>query len=371
MITIEKIEDLERFAGIRDEWNELLGDSDSDCVFLTWEWLYTWWKHLAEERQLHILVARCSGRLVGIAPLAWRSSCWRRLLPFPALEFIGAGSAGSDYLDFIIRRGEERQTLIAMADYLTNCKLMLEFSRVDGALSQAGQFTVEAMRNGWTVTKLVTDICPFIDLSGYTWDAYLAGLGASHRGNVRRRLRNLEKEWYTDFAQVQCEEMRAVALQLLVELHRRRWHERGGPGAFNTPALLGFHEDFSRLAFKKGWLRLFVLRLNGKPAAALYGFNYHHTFYFYQSGFDPEFRRHSVGLAIMGLAIRHAIGDKARIFDCLRGNEPYKFLWAHDRRELIRLELFPKTRAGYLYRQIVKLRCGIRKMNLTELPGLS
>lgn len=371
MITIEKIDDLERFAGIRDEWSELLENSDSDCVFLTWEWLYSWWNHLAEERQLHILAARRSGKLIGIAPLAWRSSRWRRLLPFPALELIGANSAGSDYLDFIIRRGEERQASVAIADYLNNYRITLELSRVDGTLAQAGKFAVEAIRNGWTVTRLVTDTCPFINLSGYTWDSYLAGLGASHRGNVRRRLRKLEKGWYVDFAQVQCEEMRADALRLLVELHRRRWRERGRSGAFGTPALLGFHETFSRLAFEQGWLRLFVLRLNGKPAAAFYGFNYHNTFYFYQSGFDPEFRRHSVGLVTMGLAIKHAIGENARIFDFLRGNEPYKFLWAREQRELIRLECFPKTRAGRLYKQIVKLRCSIKKMNLTELPGFS
>lgn len=366
MIEIEKIERLERFANIRDEWNELLGNSNSDCLFLTWEWVYTWWKHLAEERRLQILMARSGGRLVGIAPLAWRSRRWRRLLPFPALEFIGASSAGSDYLDFIIRRGEERQTLIALAEYLADNKLMLELPRVRNTVSNACGFAQETMRQGWTVAQLVTDVCPFIDLSAHTWESYLASLGSAHRYNFRRRLRKLEKEWCVSFEQVECEQMRAVALHMLIELHRKRWRERGDPGAFNTRGLVEFHEELSRLALERGWLRLFVLRLNGTPAAALYGFNYHGTFYFYQSGFDPEFNRYSVGLVTMGLAIRHALEERARIYDFLRGDEPYKSLWAHDRSELIRLELFPPCERAGLYRRIVKLRCNIRKMKWND-----
>lgn len=366
MIEIEKIERLEQFANIRDEWNELLGNSDSDCLFLTWEWVYTWWKHLAEERRLQILAARCGGRLVGIAPLAWRSRRWRRLLPFPALEFIGSSSAGSDYLDFIIRRGEERQTLIALAEYLAGNKLMLELPRVRNTVSNASGFARETICRGWTAARLVTDVCPFIDLSAHTWESYLAGLGSAHRYNFRRRLRKLEKEWHVSFEQVECEQMRAVALRMLIELHRRRWHERGDPGAFNTRGLVGFHEELSRIALERAWLRLFVLRLNGTPAAALYGFNYHGTFYFYQSGFDPKFNRYSVGLVAMGLAIRHALEEKARIYDFLRGDEPYKSLWAHDRSELIRLELFPPCERAGLYRRIVKLRCDIRKMQWND-----
>jgi CelD/BcsL family acetyltransferase involved in cellulose biosynthesis len=374
MILIDKIEGLEHFEAIRDEWNELLADSDSDCLFLTWEWLFTWWKHLAEERRLFILTARRDGRLIGIAPLAWRPRRWRRMLPFPALEFIGAGSAGSDYLDFIIRRGEEGQTLIALAAYFADNKLIIELSRVNGSHSQASQYALETLRQGWAVAQLVTDVCYFIDLSAHTWESYLASLGASHRYNVRRRMRNLEKEWYVDFELVKNEEMRAVGLKVLVELHRRRWHERGGPGAFNTPALIGFHAELSRLALEQGWLRLFVLRLNGKPVAALYGFNYHGTFNFYQSGFDPKYSRNSVGLVTMALAIKYAIEDKVLIYDFLRGDEPYKFLWAQEKRELIRFELFPKTErdgifSGF-YKRVVRLRWGIKKMKWNEIPGL-
>ena len=79
------------------------------------------------------------------------------------------------------------------------------------------------------------------------------------------------------------------------------------------------------------------------PVAALYGFFYQRVFYFYQSGYDPRYRKHSVGLVTMGLAIKSAIEDGAEEYDMLHGDESYKFQWAKDVRELEHLELY---RAG-------------------------
>src|SRR5262249_22506113 len=66
---LETIETFEEFAAKRDEWNALLESSASDCVFLTHEWLSTWWKHLAQGR-LRILTALDRGNLIGILPVA-------------------------------------------------------------------------------------------------------------------------------------------------------------------------------------------------------------------------------------------------------------------------------------------------------------
>jgi len=107
------------------------------------------------------------------------------------------------------------------------------------------------------------------------------------------------------------------ALVTLVRLHHMRWRWRGGSNGFHTPALLAFHADVSQLARARGWPRLFVLSLDGRPAAALYGFRYGETFYFYQSGFDPEYRRYSVGLLATGLSIRAAFEEGAREYDLL------------------------------------------------------
>src|SRR6185437_5964034 len=98
--------------------------------------------------------------------------------------------------------------------------------------------------------------------------------------------------------------------------------------AFDTPVLVAFHHEVTRLALERGWLRLYVLRLNGRPAAGLYGFLYRSTFYFYQSGFDAAYHKQSVGLIAMGLGIKNAIEEGAKEYDLLHGSEDYKSHWS-------------------------------------------
>src|SRR5213594_3990640 len=108
-IRVEPVRDIRGFEALRDEWSDLLAASASDCFFLTWEWLHTWWKHLSEKRKLFLLTAREGGHLLGIAPLVLRPPRLRSLIPFRALEFLGSGSVGTDYPDLILRRGSEAE----------------------------------------------------------------------------------------------------------------------------------------------------------------------------------------------------------------------------------------------------------------------
>src|SRR5262245_23535221 len=127
-MTIELIEDAKNLPA-SDEWNALLRQSPSDCVFLTHEWLAAWWKHLADDRRLAVLAVRENGELLGLAPLARRAPQFSRLMP-ETLEFLGAGMIGSDYLDFIVKPGFEKEVYRQVADHLTDTGLILHLSQL-------------------------------------------------------------------------------------------------------------------------------------------------------------------------------------------------------------------------------------------------
>ena len=78
---------------LRDEWNELLSESSADCLFLTWEWTTSWWRHLGNDRTLHVVEVRERNRLIGLAPLT---------ILHGRVEFMGTGTVGSDYLDLLV-----------------------------------------------------------------------------------------------------------------------------------------------------------------------------------------------------------------------------------------------------------------------------
>jgi len=201
-------------------------------------------------------------------------------------------------------------------------------------------------------------ICPYIPLVGHTWDSYLATLGASHRANVRRRLRALEQKFDVQFERVTGERDRRDALERLTHYHESRF-DSGGT-AFRTAALCAFHEEATRRFLDRGWLRMFVLRVNGATAAVMYGFLYNGTFYFYQHGFDDSYQQYSIGLVLMALSIRAALEEGAAEFDLLWGTEPYKFLWARHTRELHNVHLFPPHLGGRLHRGLF---CARRRLS--------
>ncbi len=350
-VTTERVSELAGFEALRQEWDELLQRSNSACVFLTWEWLFTWWKHLSEDRHLSILAIRRGRELIAIAPLCLRPRSLSRARPLPVIEFLGSGFVGSDYLDVIVRKGDEAEAREALTAHLGSHDLSLKLTNVKHGESVAASVFTGLSQEGWTVTETQTNSCPFIPLAGVTWDSYLASLSAEHRYTFHRKSRRLHKDYVVRFEAVRTKELCSEAIDLLIAQHNLRWETRGGSDAFHTAGLIAFHREWIQVALNRGWLRFYVLRLNEKPAACLYGLLYRGTFYFYQSSFDAAYQQHSVGFIAMGLAIQKAIEEGAEEYDLLHGNETYKSHWSSDTRDLARLEAFPPSGLGQFYRR--------------------
>jgi CelD/BcsL family acetyltransferase involved in cellulose biosynthesis/dTDP-4-amino-4,6-dideoxygalactose transaminase len=357
-VDVARVEDEPSLARLQPEWNELLRASEANTPFLTWEWLHAWWRHLRAASGLRVLCVRTGGRLIAVAPLMVRRAppVW-----LPAYEFLGAGDAGSDYLDAIVRRGYEPDALDALAGAFDADGLALRLDHVLPS-SASAQITDRLAGRGWRALRLPGGRCPIIPLAGHTWDSYLATLGSAHRANVRRRVRAAERTFQLRFECVGTDAERRDALAALLAFHERRFRTDGGSTAFHTPALRAFHDEATRSALDHGWLRMYVLRLNDVPAAVMYALSYEGRFSFYQHGFDERYERHSIGLVLMAHTIRAALEEGADTFDLLWGTEPYKWLWAREANELQQIHLFPGHLGGRIQHGAVIARRGLTRV---------
>ena len=68
-INIRCISSIQEFENLRDNWKRLLDQNHIQSAFLSWEWLFSWWKTFGHDKSLRIIAAWKSDRLVGIAPL--------------------------------------------------------------------------------------------------------------------------------------------------------------------------------------------------------------------------------------------------------------------------------------------------------------
>jgi CelD/BcsL family acetyltransferase involved in cellulose biosynthesis len=153
-------------------------------------------------------------------------------------------------------------------------------------------------------------------------------LGKKERHELRRKLRRFEGTPGTSFRWA-GEGERAAVLDRFFDLHRL---SKGEKAAFMTPAREGFFRDIADALAPIGWLRLGVVRAHDQDAAVLFAFAYGDTLALYNAAHDPALSSLSLGIASHAYAVREAIAQGFKVYDLLRGDEPYKYdLGAVDR----------------------------------------
>ena len=131
-------------------------------------------------------------------------------------------------------------------------------------------------------------------------------------------------------------------MNALRALHALRWNSKSQ--AFSG-SRGDFHREFAALALERGWLRLWLAEVDGRPVAGIYGWRFGNVEYGYQLGRDPSWERDGVGAAVHEHAIREAFADRMREFRLLRGDEHYKLRYATVVRRVLTVAV-PQSRRG-------------------------
>jgi CelD/BcsL family acetyltransferase involved in cellulose biosynthesis len=346
-VRVERIDSRAELLQLREVWNALLRRSDVQHPFLTWEFVTTWWDVYHEGQRLCVLVARdLDGTIVGVAPLKIRT---RRLLGL-RLRTLGCLGDGSDVivdrLGFITAPHCVDDVVHAFVAW------MLAADDVDGLdltpLAEDVPSTATAarlLRAGGAEIRTRESICPAARLPP-TW----AGFLESRSRNYRKKFREFERRTAVEYGAVVRQSgsvgEAAADLEDLAVLHRRRWLDASR--AFQSEAYLTFHRRLAVTFLEQGWLRMFVLDTPRGPIAALYCLAFGDGYYYYQSGRDPAYAKHRVGLVLMQHALRKAVEEGACLFDFLRGQEPYKYTWADIDRPNVRIRYWKRPSARAL-----------------------
>lgn len=325
---IVEIEDERDFLGLRAAWDALLPASASQTVFSTWEWAAAWWEAYGVPGELRILAAYDEeGRLQGLAPLR-KGRLQRYGQAVPALSFIGDGSGDSDYLDFVIARGQEAAVMDAFrrhwaGDLQSGTVLALnEIPESSVALpllrDQGG-----AAHHLWNELSLP---CGIVHLPE-SWEEYLGMLKPRFRTKVRSVLRNLEGRPEVRFGFCRSAADLSRLLPALFDLHTKRWAQEDKPGVFGWDRKRKFYEDVSSHLLERDRLRLSWLEWNGRALACQYGFIYGDTYFHLQEGYEPASDHWSVGLGLRAWSIREFIRQGIRTYDFLGGVGRHKLDW--------------------------------------------
>ena len=344
-----RVQQFDQLFPYRKAWDDLA----NGCVFRSWDWLSTWWKHygsLRPAQSLNVLLVLDgehttaeSEQLLAILPCYLDTSLTRGKV----LRLLGDGEVCSDHLGLLIDPDSDPDSAhcvsAALADYFVQTWTdwdLVDFSTVDADDGALEHLSSALESRDCHVSRSPGPNSWSAELPS-SWEEFLALQSKSHRKQIRRFEKRILNTGQGVWHLVQTQQDFDLAWTILVDLHQRRRISLGEPGCFASERWANFHRDVAQQLLQSGRLRLSWLELGGQPIAAEYHLADHQTTFAYQGGIDPRRLDEEPGQLSTICTIQHAIAEGHLAFDLLRGDEPYKAHWRAAPRPTTNLQIVP------------------------------
>lgn len=377
MLNIETVTTKEQFYSLKDKWNSLLKESSANNVYLTWEWLYTWWEIYGDSiRHLNILTVKDNDEIVAIAPLITTDRKKEGLFTLKSLEFLGTGEDEKDevcsnYINFIVKNDAE-DIYKAIFNYIQRGLEEKQWDRVFLSSVPYSSATITFFSNGikqnlgkgsYLVNISGPIPCAIISLLA-EWDAYLRYISKMWRDKIKKWRRDIASNGDIQSELVTEPDKILTAFNDFVNLHQKRWQDIDEPGLFSSSKFTDFHRKILKLFSDNRWVRIRLLKCNGKTIAASYNFNFDKTIYSYSSAYDRNFKtKVAIGLLERTYDIEDAIRDGYKYYDFYKAKEgSYKWHLAKDKREVCDISIYNKNYKFYLSAGIRYMKASVRRI---------
>ena len=336
-IFIEKISDVQ-FTGMREEWNALLGRSFTNEIFLSWEWIHSWWEVFRDEnRELYILGGKnTSGQMIGIAPFYLQKSTVPVNGKRRVMRFCSSAETYPDHLDIIATKDYEASFSEAVLEYLTQHEKDWDLIRLEGihenSIIKNYLTSTPPKMKRFLMTSVPDGKCPYLVIDG-SFEDYLKSFSAKKRQTLLRKRRILMNREKALFKTVQSDEEPEKYIRELFALHGERARQKGIKTTFSGEDIFKFHNKIVHSLLKDDKVVLAFLYKELNPLVSYYCIKHNKKVYYYQAGLSHEGEKKSAGTVLFSLLLEEAFGERFKEFDFLRGSEEYKFFWTKHYRE--------------------------------------
>ncbi len=339
-VQVEVVRDAADFYELEGIYRQHYRTSGMQNIFLSWEWLSSWMDVYGKEVTPCVFLVYFENVLVGIAPFYTLNPGGQNGNRQP-LRFIGDQFVSSEYLSFIAGERDQLFVLAGILKYLlkSDCNFAGIFlDDIPGESRVLAALPVLAKKYGVFFVSRRKSVCPLLELNV---PESLPESVRKHYEHAHSKLRRLYRRFVDRLEIRENDPDIERQVEELFELHQKLWQSRGEPGSFADPRKREFYRLVARRFLKQGKLNLFTMRIDDRPVASLIGFVAGRRFYYLQSGFDPEWKKYSVGTTLFYRILQTLRSRGITSVDFLRGDEKYKFLWGAKPRYTYTVHIYP------------------------------
>lgn len=332
---VEVVSNIDEFFALREQWNEINDSSDKGNVFVSWEWMYTWWETYSKQGKRSLYILKCTdtnNKLLGIAPFQIINNpkkyfpCSRQLIMLATGETDGSEVFG-EYMDLIIKPGQETAVISVLSHFLTQqhglwdgvkFQQQLVESHLSHLFSNSTQLS-QSNSGKHEFQKIITEegFRTYIELPT-SYKEYLMSLRKKMRNNITRTYSRLESEQRFTITSVTTDsEVKAEisgkegAIDILARLNLTRRGNMEKNSVFESQNFVLFHQRLLKRLLPLNKVSIRVLYFGDEAVAALYSFIDKDTIHAYQSGFETENgHRYSLLTTMLTQEISHSIDNE-------------------------------------------------------------
>jgi len=352
VLAVTKIDNFDDFGSLESEWNSLLSPQNEDnIVFYTPEWFRCWWSSFGENAIPFIILVRDQEQLIGIAPMMLRKKISRGL-PVRMLSFMENGN--SLHNNFILHPRRRKEALAAIVRHLMDTQSCWDITEFKNLPADSRNWSV--LKEIITENKILFGqrkglASPYITIHS-DWETYYG----SRSTKSRKTLRNIRNRFKRagDFAIQEIKDY-ATFQRIAPELHdiaRNSWTEEIGD-SLNTPVNRSFFDRLARIAAEKGWLSVWLLKVQGDPVAFEYHLKYNGRTHGMRASHKKNYGRMSPGVFLDSYIVQQLFEKRdVAEYDLGGSFDDYKKKWTEQIRKHVSVHLYnriPYSRFLYVY----------------------
>lgn len=360
----------DQFSAMRDQWQGLLLQSDCDRLFLSWDWMYSWWTEYGNEDgdELLLLGYYENEELCCIAPLYINSVPIKLPIRRRRVEFLGSRSAResgfrTEYLQCLIgveNAGRVTAILQALFDYIS-LNVQPDELWLSDLVRQSSSYEViqkYSIEKGYIFQDKMQSSAYGVDTSG-NFEGYLKSLGKNSRLQLYNRRKVLEK--LGDFSiEILDSQNFGELFDAFGHFHWERWGKR-------IP--YERHKRFVSQLISYDFVRVegLSLILDGKIISGSFSLSCCGKCYNFQLGYqDFSDKKISLGMLTLGYDIEYSFRNNGLgYYDLLAGggkNSNYK------ERIAVMGSIFQTVHVvtGTLFRTLYKIKDSISKITVSK-----